>query len=62
LVERRQSRYGMIYVCELCGFGYTDVEVAESCEEFCGTHGGYAVNITARAVFRPRIHVVSVSD
>ena len=62
MVERRHSRHGIIYVCELCGFGYTDVDAAESCEEFCGLHGRYAANITARAVFRPRIQVVSVSN
>ena len=61
LVERTHSKYGLIYICELCGFGYSDVETAERCEEFCDLHGGSALNINCMAVFRPRIRVVSES-
>ncbi|HUK49675.1 MAG TPA: hypothetical protein VLV18_01470 [Terriglobales bacterium] len=59
MVEERQSRQGLIYVCELCGFGYEYLNLAEDCEEFCESHGGSAVNITSRAIFKPRVRVVS---
>ena len=59
MVEERQSRHGLIYVCELCGFGYSYLDVAEDCEEFCESHGSFAMNITSRAVFKPRVRVVS---
>ncbi|HUK26914.1 MAG TPA: hypothetical protein VLV31_00705 [Candidatus Acidoferrales bacterium] len=61
MVQERQSKHGLIYVCELCGFGYSYLAFAEDCEEFCGLHGGSAINITSRAVFRPRVRVVSAA-
>jgi len=48
----------VVYYCEICGFGYGDLEVAEACEEFCNIHGHSAPQIVGRAVRRPVIQVV----
>ena len=47
-----------IYYCEICGFGYSDLENAESCEEFCDTHGVSSPEILSKAIRRPAIQIV----
>jgi len=50
-----------VYQCEFCGFAYSELETAESCEEFCGTHGTCSSDITRYAVIRPAVRVIPVS-
>jgi len=49
------------YRCEICGFGYNTLKTAETCEEFCGTHGHSSLEILEKATYRPTVHVVSVA-
>lgn len=42
-----------IFLCEVCGFGYSDAETATSCENFCKAHNSCSFEITRKAVFRP---------
>jgi len=42
-----------IYECELCGYGYTDLETAEECEQYCYSHGSNSPKITRKAARKP---------
>jgi hypothetical protein len=55
--EKRQAAY----LCEICGFGYSDLKTAETCEEFCETHGYSSPGILEKAIYRPTVQVVSVA-
>jgi hypothetical protein len=57
LVNELDKKGKMIYICELCGFGYADLEMAERCEQYCYTHGSSSIEITEKAVYRPPLHV-----
>jgi hypothetical protein len=50
-----------IFYCEVCGFGYGDLRPAESCEEFCDTHGFSSPEITRKAISRPVTQVLSLA-
>jgi hypothetical protein len=39
MVSEKYTRRGMVYLCELCGFGYADIDTAERCEQYCYSHG-----------------------
>jgi rubrerythrin len=43
----------IVYVCEICGFGYADETTAKSCESYCKTHESPSPQTTRRAVLRP---------
>jgi len=50
-------RKGMIvYLCDVCGFGYADMNTAERCEQL-----GYSNNestIQKRAIYKPKVKVL----
>ena len=46
-----------IYQCELCDFGYGDLETAERCEQYCYSHGKPSLKITRNAIRKPRVRV-----
>ena len=48
-----------VYQCELCGFGYADIDTAERCEEYCDTHGTFSLDITHKAIYKPQVRVMS---
>lgn len=43
-----------VFLCELCGLGYRDLETAERCEQYCYTHKHTSVVLARKAVYRPR--------
>jgi hypothetical protein len=47
-----------IFLCELCGFGYRDLETAERCEQYCYTHEHTSVLLVQKAVYKPRGRVI----
>ncbi|HUK50365.1 MAG TPA: hypothetical protein VLV18_04965 [Terriglobales bacterium] len=47
-----------VYLCELCGFGYMDLETAERCEQYCYTHAISSPKLTQKAVRKPTIQVL----
>ncbi len=61
MVNDMFRRNGIVYQCEFCGFGYSKLETAESCEEFCGTHGTCSPEITLAASLRPSVQVIPLS-
>jgi hypothetical protein len=46
-----------VYECELCGFGYGDLETAERCEQYCYSHGISSPKITRKAMRKPSVPV-----
>jgi rubrerythrin len=51
MVNELLDRKGQtLYVCELCGFSYMDLETAESCEQYCYTHSSCSPKITQKAI------------
>ena len=55
MVSEKPTRKGIIYVCEICGFGYADVDTAERCERYCYSHHGSSPRLTRKAIYKPRI-------
>jgi hypothetical protein len=41
------------YICDACGFGYSDAKTALQCEEFCKKHRSCSIEITKKAIYRP---------
>jgi len=60
VVDELNRKGAIVYTCELCGFGYRELETAERCEEYCDTHGSCSPEISREAVYKPAIRVMSV--
>ena len=48
-----------VYLCELCGFGYVDLETAERCEQYCYTHATSSTKLVQKAVRKPSVQVLA---
>jgi hypothetical protein len=46
MVNEVRKKTLTVYVCELCGFAYGDLETAEDCEQYCYSHGHNSRKIT----------------
>ena len=60
MVNELERKRGIVFQCELCGFGYKDLDTAEQCEEYCDTHGRCSVEITKKSIYKPNVRVMSV--
>jgi hypothetical protein len=58
MVNEVKKRTQTIFVCELCGFAYRDLETAECCEQYCYSHGHSCRGITQRATGKPPVQVM----
>jgi hypothetical protein len=61
MVSELERKDKIVYQCEICGFGYKDIDTAEKCEQYCDTHGSCSAEITIRAVYKPPVRVMSVA-
>jgi hypothetical protein len=43
----------VIYICGVCGLGYSDKITAEACEAYCSAHNACSLEITRKAVYKP---------
>jgi hypothetical protein len=59
MVSEKYTRKGTIYICELCGFGYSEMETAERCEQYCYSHNKSSDKLTRTAIYKPRIAVLA---
>ena len=59
MVTELERKIGTVFQCEICGFGYQDLDTAERCEEYCDIHGSCSIAITDKAIYRPITHVLS---
>jgi hypothetical protein len=55
MVKKKKIADETIYLCEICGLGYSDFETAERCEEWCGKTGTCSIEITRKAIYFPEI-------
>lgn len=60
MVSELERKSGTVFQCELCGFGYKDLDTAEQCEEYCDTHGSCSLEITKKAIYKPNVRVMSI--
>jgi len=51
--EKRINK--LIFICGVCGLGYSDKETAEKCEEWCRKTGTCSIEITKKAVYFPDV-------
>jgi hypothetical protein len=61
MVDKIRRKGGAMYVCEVCGFGYRELEIAEECEEYCDMHGSYSPEIHNQAISKPTAPVMSLT-
>jgi hypothetical protein len=61
MVDELKRKGETVYTCELCGFGYSDLETAERCEQYCDSHGNSSTEITQKAIYRPSVRVMSAT-
>jgi hypothetical protein len=61
MVDKLLKRGEIVYQCELCGFGYKELETAELCEEYCDTHGKYSPDIHKEAISKPSIRTMQLT-
>ena len=59
MVYEINRRGRTVYQCELCLFGYTHLEDAERCEQYCATHNSCSPQIMRKAIFKPKPKVMS---
>ncbi len=55
MVRQEMFRGRPLYVCEQCGFGYYEKELAMKCEEFCKSMGACSPEITKYAARKPMV-------
>lgn len=53
MVRREIFEGKQVYVCEECGFGYSEKRLALMCEEFCKRVGACSGEITKLAIMKP---------
>ncbi|MEM2909864.1 MAG: hypothetical protein QXO01_02185 [Nitrososphaerota archaeon] len=46
----RKGKIGTYYICEECGLVYSEVSIAERCEDWCRNHKSCNLEITRNAV------------
>lgn len=53
----REKKLGdkTVFICGVCGLGYSDPETAEKCEEWCKKTGTCSIEITKKAVYFPNL-------
>ena len=55
MVNEARWKGKTIYECELCEFGYADLETAENCEQYCYSHDSNSPKITRKATRKPPV-------
>jgi len=59
MVNEFERKVGTVFQCELCGYGYRDLDTAERCEEYCDTHGNCSPEIIKKSIYKPSVRVMS---
>ncbi|MFQ6053868.1 MAG: hypothetical protein ACE5OO_06560 [Candidatus Bathyarchaeia archaeon] len=53
MVSEKMHDGEVVYLCDLCGYGYGERETAERCERWCAAHQSCSLEITKNAVYIP---------
>jgi hypothetical protein len=59
MVNEFERKIGTVFQCEICGFGYKDLDTAERCEEYCDINESCSIEITKKAIYKPSTYVIS---
>ncbi|MCL4435655.1 MAG: hypothetical protein M1503_00885 [Thaumarchaeota archaeon] len=54
MVSQRTIGDHIVYLCDECGFGYSNLETAQECQDYCSTHNACSFEITQNAIYRPQ--------
>jgi hypothetical protein len=56
LVTEKKIGDKTVFLCDICGLGYSDKKTAQDCEDYCRAHpGSCSVEISKKAVYLPEI-------
>jgi hypothetical protein len=56
LVTEKKIGDKTVFLCDICGLGYSDEKTAQDCENYCRAHpGSCSVEISQKAVYFPEI-------
>ena len=61
MVNETTRKEQIVYECEICGFGYGNLDAAEHCEEYCNTHGHCSPEIVKNALYKPTTQLLPVT-
>jgi len=54
LVTEKKIENKTVFLCDICGLGYSEKNIAQDCEDYCKAHAGScSVEITKKAVYFP---------
>jgi len=54
LVTEKEIGDKTVFLCDICGLGYSDKKTAQECEDYCKTHpGSCSAEISQKAVYLP---------
>jgi hypothetical protein len=54
LVTEKRIGDKTVFLCDICGLGYSDKETAQECEDYCKAHpGSCSAEISKKAVYIP---------
>lgn len=58
MVSEKKINDKTVFLCDICGLGYTDKKTAQNCEDYCKAHpGSCSAKITNKAVYFPDIPI-----
>lgn len=58
MVSEKKIENKAIFLCEICGLGYSNKKTAQECEDYCKDHpGSCKAEITDKAVYFPDIPI-----
>ncbi len=59
LVTEKKVGDRTVFLCDICGLGYSDEKTAQDCEDYCKAHpGSCSVEISKKAVYFPNMPAV----
>jgi len=54
LVTEKMIGSKTVFLCDICGLGYSEKRVAQECEDYCRAHkGSCSAEISKKAVYLP---------
>ncbi len=54
LVTEKKIGNKTVFLCDICGLGYSEKNIAQDCEDYCRAHAGScSAEISKKAVYLP---------
>ncbi|MGD0645744.1 MAG: hypothetical protein ABSA75_12640 [Candidatus Bathyarchaeia archaeon] len=54
MVSEKKIGDKIVFLCDICGLGYSDRKTAQECEDYCKAHlGSCSAEISQKAVYLP---------